>query len=165
MVFTRWKVVLLCSPTRLLRSARLMPSGEPATASRMANARSNDWMPPRSFGASSIKSGSSSSFTLVFFICNLRILDRCGHDYESEITQAVIGDGVDDPWGNENNVVLADNPPLAVDLHRALSFEHMVDLLLHLVGMGCHIGHRLVGRDAIVDQAGARCLRPDQRLG
>src|SRR5215470_2319471 len=45
MVLARWKVVELCRPTRLLNSARPMPSRWRATSSRIAKARPSDCTP------------------------------------------------------------------------------------------------------------------------
>src|SRR5262249_53363262 len=64
----------------------------------------------------------------------------------------------------EDHVVLAHDMRLIADLHQRLAFEHVIDLLLDLVGVLLHVSHRLVHRDAVIDVARLGILRPHQRL-
>ena len=72
---------------------------------------------------------------------------------------SVVADRMRNAGRDEDDVVPAHDLALALDLHRALAFEHVVDLLLHLVGVRLDVGHRLIGRNAVVDQTRARRLR------
>src|SRR3990172_3458551 len=140
-----------------------MPSWLRATFSRMAKARSRDWMPPRSFGASA--GTSSGAILFLAAICRaLFVLDRRGDDDERQVGDPVVADRMGNAGRDEDDVVLAHDLSLALDLHRPLAFQHVVDLLLDLVGVRRHVRHRLVGRDAVIDQARTRRFPPHQPL-
>src|SRR3990172_4711694 len=114
-----------------------MPSWLRATFSRMAKARSRDWMPPRSFGASA--GTSSGAILFLAAICRaLFVLDRRGDDDERQVGDPVVADRMGNAGRDEDDVVLAHDLSLALDLHRPLAFQHVVDLLLDLVGVRRH---------------------------
>src|SRR5664280_2054436 len=85
-------------------------------------------------------------------------------DEEHEIDQAGVRDRMIDARRQENVVVFAHDMILAVDVHQTLALDHVIDLLLHLVFVHFHIGHRLVHRDAIVDVLRTGGFRHHQRL-
>src|SRR3569833_7 len=66
MVLTRWNVVELCRPTRLLRSARPRPSRLRATSSRIEKARAIDWTPPPARSGASAPSSARSTLSTTF---------------------------------------------------------------------------------------------------
>ena len=68
------------------------------------------------------------------------------------------------PRSNEDNVVLAHHTCLALDLHQAFAVQDVIDLLLNLVDVAFHVGHRLVGRYPKVHQLRPGGLRSHQRL-
>ena len=53
---------------------------------------------------------------------------------------------------------------LAVDLHQALAFDDVIDLLLHLVAVRLDIGLGLIHRNAVVDVMRAGGVEHHQRL-
>ena len=69
-----------------------------------------------------------------------------------------------DAGRQKNEVVLAHDVSLAVDVHQAFALDHVIDLLLHFVLVHLHIGHRLIHRDAVVDMPRAGGLRHHQRF-
>src|SRR5215470_2819767 len=105
------------------------------------------------------------SILTVATICALFILYRGGDDDERQVGDPVVADRVGNAGRNEDDVVLAHGLSLAFDLHRALAFQHVIDLLLHAVGVRLHIGHGLIRRDAIVDEARTGGFRTHERLG
>src|SRR5664280_2433167 len=90
---------------------------------------------------------------------------RCD-DEKHEIDQPGVRDRMIDARRQEDVIVFAHDVILAVDLHQAFTLDHVIDLLLllHLVLVHFHMGHRLIHRDAIVDVLRARGLRHHQRL-
>src|SRR6266568_8671097 len=61
---------------------------------------------------------------------SLLIGRRRGHDKEYQIGEPGVGDRVLDPGRQEDHVVLAHDARLVADLHHALAFEPVIDLLL-----------------------------------
>src|ERR1022692_1866661 len=51
----------------------------------------------------------------------------------------------------ENEIVLAHDMVLAVDMHSALAIDYVIDLLLHFMAMGFDVSLRLIHRDPVVD--------------
>ena len=90
-----------------------------------------------------LRAGRGSYLTLV--------RHRRRHDEEDEIDQPGVRDRVIDARRQEDEVVFAHDVILAVDVHQAFALDDVIDLLLHLVPVHLHIGHRLIHRDAIVD--------------
>ena len=79
--------------------------------------------------------------------------------------KARVGDRVLDARRQEDHVVAADDPALALDLHEALAVEHVIDLLLHLMPVWRHVSLRLVAGDPVIEPARAVDLGPHQHLG
>ena len=95
----------------------------------------------------------------------LLVRHRRGDDEKNEISQPRILDAVLDPRRDEDHVMAPDDLLLAGDLHQALAFEYVIDLLLHLVGMPFDIGHWLVAGNPVVELFGVGRVGRDQRLG
>src|SRR3546814_14413390 len=94
-------------------------------------------MPPLSrvsAGAAGFARGLPLAFASATIAASL-VVDRRGDHDEGQVAEAAIVNGVGGPGRNEDDVVLAHHPSLAVDLHQPLAVEHVVDLLLPLVGV------------------------------
>ena len=89
------------------------------------------------------------------WIARLIVANRRSHDQKHQIDQPGVRDRMLDARRQEDEVVLAHDMVLARDLHQPLAFEHVIDLLLHLVLVARDMGHRLVHRDAVVEMARA----------
>src|SRR3569623_280680 len=97
-------------------------------------------------------------------LTRLLVRHRRGDDDENEILLTGIVDRMLDAGRQIDDVVAADDTCLVADLHQSLAFEHVVDLLLHLVTVPFHIGHRLVHRDAVVEMLRLESVGRRERL-
>jgi hypothetical protein len=91
--------------------------------------------------------------------CAVVVGDRGRGHQEDEVEKSDIGDRVLDTGRKKNDVVLANHVGSAVDVHQSFGIEHVVDLLLDLMAVFCHVGHRLAHRNPVVDVARAGRVR------
>ncbi len=72
-------------------------------------------------------------------------------DQKNQIHQAGIFDGMFHARRNVDYVMAANHGLFAINFHQTFAFKNMIDLFLHLMSMGGHIGHGLVRGNAIIE--------------